>query len=92
MPNFMTGFLLLLFVEVLIAVAYPIIKHNVKYYKHIVEYTFDEEWSDGMSGWYGWEDGIYTYPEYGVAGNMQFRFYNYETGELLGAGSVRITN
>ena len=43
MPNFMTGFLLLLFVEVLIAVAYPIIKHNVKYYKHIVEYTFDEE-------------------------------------------------
>ena len=56
------------------------------------EYTFDEEWSDGQSGWYGWEDGIYAYPEYGAAGNMQFRFYNYETGELLGSGSVRITN
>lgn len=56
------------------------------------EYTFNNEWYDGGSGWYGYYEGIYAYPEYGDTGNMQCRFYNYSTGELLGIGSVKITN
>ena len=56
------------------------------------EYVFDSEWSDGDNVWYGYYEGIYTYPEYGDTGTMQCRFYNYSTGELLGSGSVRITN
>lgn len=43
MPSFWVGFIILAVVEIVIAAVYPIIKHNVKYYKHIVEYTFDEE-------------------------------------------------
>ena len=43
MPNFFIGFSCLFLVEILLAVGHPVISHYVKYYKHIVEYIFDEE-------------------------------------------------
>lgn len=55
------------------------------------EYTFDDKWTDGETGWYGWYDGIYEYPEYGATGTLQCKFYD-ESGNLIGSGSVRITD
>lgn len=54
-------------------------------------HTFDEEWSDGWSGSFYWEDGIYTYPEYGSTGTIKVNFYD-DDWNLVGSGSVRITN
>ena len=55
------------------------------------EYMFDDKWEDGEYGWYGWYDGIYEYPEYGSNGTLQCKFYD-EEGNLIGIGSVRITD
>lgn len=55
------------------------------------EYTFDDKWDDGSYVWYGWYDGIYTYPEYGETGTLQCKFYD-DAGNLIGIGSVRITD
>lgn len=56
------------------------------------DYTFDNEWSDGSTGWYGYYEGIYTYPEYGDTGTLQCKVFDNSTKELLGIGSVKITN
>ncbi len=45
----------------------------------------------GSTSWWGWEDGIYTTPYYGVTGTLTFKFYD-EEGNLIGEGSVAITN
>lgn len=55
------------------------------------EYTFDNKWTDEDTGWYGWYDGIYEYPEYGATGTLQCKFYD-DDGNLIGMGSVRITD
>ena len=55
------------------------------------EYTFDKKWTDGETGWYGWNDGIYGHPEYGATGTLQCKFYDDE-GNLIGMASVRITD
>ncbi|MBQ7011565.1 MAG: hypothetical protein IJN63_07645 [Clostridia bacterium] len=55
------------------------------------EYVFDDKWSDGETGWYGWYDGFYEYPENGETGMLQCKFYD-EEGNLIGSGSVRITD
>ena len=55
------------------------------------EYTFDNKWTDGEIGWYGWYDGLYEYPEYGATGTLQCKFYD-ENDNLIGVGSVRITD
>ena len=54
------------------------------------EYTFDDKWTDGETGWYGWYDGLYEYPEYGATGNLQCKFYD-EDGNFIGSGSIRIS-
>ena len=54
------------------------------------EYTFDDKWTDGETGWYGWYDGLYEYPEYGATGTLQCKFYD-EDGNLIGSGSIRIS-
>lgn len=56
----------------------------------IGEYTFNDEWIDGETGWYGWYDGLYDYPEYGATGTLQCKFYDDE-GNLIGVDSVRVT-
>lgn len=56
-----------------------------------IDYTFDEAWEDGSSGWYGWSDGIYTHPQYGRTGTISVRFYDSDFN-LIGQGSVNITN
>lgn len=55
------------------------------------EYTFDDKWTDGETGWYGWYGGLYEYPEYGATGTLQCKFYD-EDGNLIGSGSVRISD
>lgn len=55
------------------------------------EYTFDNKWEDGETGWYGWYDGIYNTPEYGLAGTLQCKFYD-SNDNLIGIGSIRIAN
>ena len=54
------------------------------------EYVFDDKWGDGDYIWYGWYEGLYTYPEYGATGTLQCKFYDGD-GNLIGIGSVRIT-
>lgn len=56
----------------------------------IGEYTFDNKWADGETGWYGWDDGLYKYPGYGATGTLQCKFYD-EDGNFIGGGSVRIS-
>lgn len=55
------------------------------------EYTFDNKWDDGSYVWYGWYEGLYAYPEYGATGTLQCKFYD-DNGNLIGMGSVRITD
>ncbi len=45
----------------------------------------------GDSSWWGWEDGLYNEPYYGKSGTLKFTFYD-ENGNVIGEGSVRITN
>ena len=45
----------------------------------------------GDKSWWGWEDGLYTTPYYGATGTLTFKFYD-EEGNLIGKGSVAITN
>jgi hypothetical protein len=49
------------------------------------DYTFETKWDDGTEGWYGWPDGIYS------TGTIRCSFYD-DDGNLIGMGSVRITN
>ena len=55
------------------------------------EFTFDDKWEDGSYLWYGWDDSIYTYPADGETGTLQCKYYD-DDGNLIGMGSVRITN
>ena len=45
----------------------------------------------GDKSWWGWEDGLYTTPYYGATGTLTLKFYD-EEGNLIGEGSVAITN
>ena len=53
------------------------------------EYTFNDKWTDGETGWFGWYEGLYEYPEYGATGTLQCKFYD-GYGNLIGIGSIRI--
>jgi uncharacterized protein YpmB len=55
------------------------------------EYVFEDKWSDGDILWYGWSDGLYNNPQYGDTGTVRCNFYD-DNGNLIGAGSVKITN
>ena len=55
------------------------------------EYVFEDKWSDGDILWYGWSDGLYNNPQYGDTGTLRCNFYD-DNGNLIGAGSVKITN
>ena len=55
------------------------------------EYVFEDKWSDGDILWYGWSDGLYNNPQYGETGTLRCNFYD-DNGNLIGAGSVKITN
>lgn len=55
------------------------------------EYVFEDRWEDGDYLWYGWHDGIYPNPEFGISGTLRCDFYD-EDGNWLGAGSVYIIN
>lgn len=57
----------------------------------VEEYTVDDKWESGESGWYGWYDGIYEYPQYSSTGTLQCKFYD-EEGNMIGSASVRITD
>ena len=49
----------------------------------ISEYTFDEKWADGWSGWYGWSNGLSS------TGTLICNFYDGD-GNMIGVGSVKI--
>lgn len=55
------------------------------------EYTFDEEWVDNDTGWYGWYESVYQYPQYGTTGTLQCKFYD-DSNNLIGVGSILITD
>lgn len=55
-----------------------------------IDYTFEYATDDGWSGWYGWSDGLYIYPEYGDTGTIRIYFYD-DDGNQIGSGSVKIT-
>ena len=48
------------------------------------EYTFETKWDSRDSGWYGWPDGLYS------TGMLRCYFYD-EDGNIIGVGSVAIT-
>ena len=54
-----------------------------------INYTFNSAWEDDFTGWYGWTDGLYTYPAYGDTGYIRVYFYD-STGALIGSSSVYI--
>ena len=54
-----------------------------------INYTFNSAWSDGSTGWYGWADGLYTYPQYGSTGYIYVYFYD-AAGNKIGSSSVYI--
>ena len=55
------------------------------------EYIFEEAWGDGDILWYGWPDGLYADSGYDLSGILRCYFCN-ENGEVLGAGSIKITD
>ncbi len=53
--------------------------------------TFNFDIYDGEDLWWGYENSIYLYPEYGLAGTLKVKFYD-DNGNLIGSSSIRITN
>ena len=53
--------------------------------------TFNQAWSDGCSGWYGWKNGIYQNPALGNRGTLKVEIYD-SNGNKLGEHSVKITS
>ena len=49
------------------------------------EYTFNSKWDKWDTGWYGWEEGPF------ITGTIRSYFYD-EDGNMIGGGSVEITD
>lgn len=54
--------------------------------------TWDSTYVANGIGTWSWEGGIYKNPAYGVSGTLKIKFYNADTGELIGEESVKITS
>ena len=48
---------------------------TVTYHQRKKYYENDDYYYDGHTGWFGWEEGIYSDPKYGQEGTLTLTFY-----------------